>query len=87
VPVPVRHNHLLDNLLDILVGHLHRSVHLGPIGYGIVVLDLKFLAHFPHHFVIQVGVVVCDNLPRKTILADNLLFDEPDHHTLRDASV
>ena len=37
-----------------------------------MVLDLKFLAHFPHHFVIQVGAIVYDNLPRQTITEDNL---------------
>jgi len=52
-----------------------------------MVLDLKLLAHFPHHLVIQVGVVVRDNLPRQTIPADNLPLDEPDHHTPRVASV
>ena len=52
-----------------------------------MVLDLKLLTHFPHHFVIQVGAIVRDNLPRQTIPADNLSLDEPDHHTPRDVGV
>ena len=52
-----------------------------------MVLDLEFLAHFPHHFIIQIGVVVCDNLPWQPISADSLPLDEPDHHTPHDASV
>ena len=73
--------------MDILVGYLHCSVHLGSVGCGIVMLDLKLLAHFPHHLVIQVGAIVRDNLPRQTIPTDNLPLNEPDHHTLGDASV
>ena len=63
MPILVGHDHLLDNLFDILISCLHLSVHLRSIGYGIVMLDLKLLTHFPHHLVIQVGAVVCDDLP------------------------
>ena len=50
-------------------------------------LDLKLLALFPYHLVIQVGAIVRDNLPRKTISVDDFPFNEPDHHTLGDTSV
>ena len=50
-------------------------------------LDFKLLAHFPHHLVIQVGAVVCDNLPWQTISADDLFLNEPDHYTPRDTGI
>ena len=40
-----------------------------------------------HHFVIQIGAIVRDDLPRQTIPTDNLPLNEPDHHTPSDASV
>ena len=52
-----------------------------------MMLDLKLLAHFPHHLVIQVGAIVRDNLPQQTIPVDDLPLNEPDHHTPGDASV
>ena len=51
-----------------------RQDHLGPVGRGIVMLDLKLLAHFCHHLIIQVGAVVRDNLPWQTISADDLFL-------------
>ena len=50
-------------------------------------LDFKLIAHFPHHLIIQVGAVVRHNLPRQTVSADDLLLNEPDHHTPGDASL
>jgi len=52
-----------------------------------MVLDIEVLAHFFHHFVIQIGGIVCDNLPWQSIPADYLLFDEPDYHAPRDVGV
>ena len=50
-------------------------------------LDFKLLAHFPHHFVIQVGAVIRDNLSWQTISADDLPLEESDHYTPRDIGV
>ena len=87
MPIFVRHCHLLNNFLNILIGCFHGSVHLWSVRRGIVMLDFKLLAHFPHHLVIQVGVIVRDNLPQQTISADDFPLNEPDHNTPGDASV
>ena len=87
MPISVRHGHLLDNLFDIFIGRFHGSIHLWSVGRGIVMLDFKLLAHFPHHLVIQVGAVVRDNLPWQTISADDLFLNEPDHHIPRDIGI
>jgi len=87
MPIFVRHYHLLNNFLNILIGCFHGSVHLWSVGREIVMLDFKLLAHSPHHLVIQVGAVACDNLPRQTVSADDFPLNEPDHHTPGDASV
>ena len=62
-------------------------IHLGPVWRGIMVLDLEVLAQFLHHLVIQIGGIVCDNLPGQSIPADYLLFYEPNYHAPRDAGV
>ena len=80
MPIFVRHGHLLDNFFDIFIGRFHGSIHLWSVGRGIVMLDFKLLAHFPHHLVIQVGAIDRDNLPWQTIPADDLPLNEPDHY-------
>ena len=87
LPILIRHGHLLNNFFDVLVGCLNCLIHLGPVRHGIMVLDLEILAHFLHHLVIQIGGIVCDNLPGQSIPADYLLFDEPDYHAPRDTRV
>ena len=45
-----------------------------------MMLDLEILTHFLHHFIVQIGGVVGDNLPRQIIPADYLFLYEPKHH-------
>ena len=80
MPILVRHGHFLNDLLDVFVCRLNCPIHLGPIGRGIVMLDLEILTHLFHHFVVQIGGIVSDNLPRQPVPAHYLPFDEPNHH-------
>ena len=43
-------------------------------------LDLEILTHFFHHFLVQIGGVIYDNLPKQPIPVDYLFLDEPNHH-------
>jgi len=43
-----------------------------------MVLDLEILTHLFHHFVIQIGGIVDDNLPGQPIPTDYLFLDELD---------
>ena len=63
VPILIRHSHHLNNLFDVLVGRLNYPIHLGLVRRRIMVLDLEILTYFLHHLVIQIGGIVCDNLP------------------------
>ena len=77
MPIFIGHSHLLDNFLDVFVCRLYCPVHLRPVGRGVVVLDFKVLAHFPHHLVVPIGGIVRDNLSQQFVLADYLLFNKP----------
>ena len=43
-------------------------------------LDPEILTHLFHHFVVQIGGIVSDSLPRQPIPTYYLLFYEPNHH-------
>ena len=46
------------NLFHILIGRLYCTVHLGSIGYRVMVLDLEPGAHFRYHIIVQIETVV-----------------------------
>ena len=48
----VSYGHLLNDLLDVLIGDLNCPIHLGPIRHAIMVLDFEILTHFLHHLVV-----------------------------------
>ena len=87
VSILVRHDHLSNYLLDILISSLNCPIHLGPVRRIIMVLDLEILTHLLHHPIVEIGGIISDNLPGKPTLANYLLFDEPNHHTPSHTSV
>ena len=52
-----------------------------------MMLDFEILAHFLHHFVIQIGAIVSNDLPRESVSTNQLPLDESDYHTSRDISI
>ena len=50
-------------------------------------LDSEIRAHLLHHLVIQVGTIVGNDLPRKSVPTNQLPLDESDHYTPRDIGV
>ena len=87
MPIFVRHCHLLNNFLNIFICSLHSPVHLRPVGGGVMMLDFEILAHFLHNFVIQIGAIVSNDLPRESVSTNQFLLYELDHHTARDIGI
>ena len=83
----VRHCHLLNNFLNILVGCFHGSVHLWSVRRGIVILDFEIRTYFLHHFVIQISAIVSNDLPRESVPTNQLPLYEFDHYTPHDIGV
>ena len=52
-----------------------------------MMLDLEILARFLHHFVIQIGAIVSNDLPRESVSTNQLLLYESDHHIPRDIGI
>jgi len=50
-------------------------------------LDFEIRTHFLHHLVIQVGAIVSNDLPRESVLTNQLPLYKPDHYTPRDIGV
>ena len=50
-------------------------------------LDLEIPAHFLHHFVIKIGAIVSNDLPRESVSTNKFLLYESDHHTLHDIGI
>jgi len=50
-------------------------------------LDPEIPAHFLHHFVVQIGAIVSNDLHRESISTNQFLLYESDHHTPRDIGI
>jgi len=50
-------------------------------------LDFEIRTYFLHHFVIQIGAIVSNDLPRESVPTNQLPLYEFDHHTPRDIGV
>ena len=82
MPVYVSHNHLMYDLLNILVGGFHCAIHLWPIQRRVVVLDLELHAEFCDHIIIQISTIVCDNPFGDSIPTNEVMLNEPSHNIL-----
>ena len=67
VPVFIGHNHLLHNLLYVLIGGFHYTIHLWSIWRRVMVLDLKLRAKLIDQSVIEVGTIVSDDSLRDSM--------------------
>ena len=50
-------------------------------------LDFEILAHFLHHFVIQIGAIVSNDFPRESVSTNQFPLYESDHHTPHDIGI
>ena len=52
-----------------------------------MMLDLEIPAHFLHHFVVQIGAIVSNDLHRESVSTNQFLLYESNHHTPRDIGI
>ena len=50
-------------------------------------LDLEIPAHFLHHFVVQIGAIVSNDLPGESVSTNQLLLYESNYHIPCDISI
>ena len=84
MPIFVCHNHLLYNLIYVLIGGFHCAIHLRSIWRRIVILDLELHAEFSDHSIVEVGSFVGDDPFRDAISTYKVMFDEPGYNILGD---
>ena len=62
MPIPIGNNHLLHNLLDILVGGFNNPIHLRAIQRRIMMLNHEGLTKLLHHLVVEIRSIVRNDL-------------------------
>ena len=76
----VRNNHLLDNLLDILISSFNSPIHLGSVRRRIMMCNLELATQLFHHLVVQVRSIINNDLIWHTITAYELILDKLHNH-------
>ena len=76
MPVFIGYNHLLYNLLNVLIGGFHCAIHLWSTRRRVVMLDLEMHAEFCDHSVVEISTIVCDNPFRDTIPTYKVMLNE-----------
>ena len=82
MPIFVGHNHLLYDIIYVLIGGFHYAIHLRSIWRRVVMLDLELCAEINDDCVVEIGTIVCDNPLGDAIPTDKVMFDEPGDHIL-----
>ena len=87
MPILVYVCHLHKDFLYVLIGGFHCTIHLRAIRNQISVLDLELLAELLDHFPVYVCPIICNELSWHTVVANNVVFQEPGYRCLSDAFV
>ena len=82
MPIFIRHHHLLYNLLNVLIGGFHCTIHLLSIRRRVVVLDLDLCVEFRDYSFVDIGTIVCDNPFGDAILTDKVMLYGLSHNLL-----
>ena len=82
MPIFIRHHHLLYNLLNVLIGAFHCTIHLRSIRRKIVVLDLELRAEFHDYSVVEISTIIYDSSLGDAIMADKAMLNEPGNNIL-----
>ena len=80
MPISVRNDHLLHNLLYVLICCLNSTVHLRTIRGRIVMLNVEVLAQLLHHFVIEIGTIISNDSLGNPIATNDFLLNETGNH-------
>ena len=76
------HYHLLYDLLDVLFGGFHCSIHLQSIQRGIMMFNLKLYAEFHDHSVVKIVTIINDDPLGYVIPTNEVMLNEPGHNIL-----
>ena len=76
MPIFICHNHLLNNLLNVLICSLNNPIHLGSVGRRIMMRNLEFFPKSFHHVIVQVRSIISNDLTWNTITAYNMILDK-----------
>ena len=87
MPIFMGDGHFLNDPFDVLIGCLNCTIHLRTIRSRVSMLNLKLLAQFYHHPVIQIGVVISNDTLRRSVPWNDVPFDESYHNPLCHVSV
>src|ERR1051325_11274054 len=87
VPILVSDNHLLYNLLDILVCRLHSTIHFWTIWRRVMMFYLEAVTQLFHHFVFEIGAVISNDLLGNPITTNDIMLDETCYHLSSDTSI
>ena len=79
MPFFIGHNHLLHNLLYIIVGSFHCVIHLRSVWRRVMVLYLELLAELSDHLVVKIGTIICNDPLWYTVSTDQVVPNEPCH--------
>ena len=82
MPILICDNHLLDNLLNVLIRKFNNPIHLWSVGRRIMMCNLGVFAKNFHPIVIQVWSIGSNDLTWHTIMAYDLILDKPYNNLL-----
>jgi len=85
--ISISHHLLLNDLLYVFVCCFDSTIHLRPVGEGIMMLDFEVITQFFHHLVVQIRPIICNDLARDAVAANDLILDKFDHHLLGHISI
>src|ERR1051325_4368432 len=87
VPILVSDNHLLYNLLDILVRRLHSTIHFWTIWGRVMMFYLDTVTQLFHHFIVEIRAVISNDLLRNPITTNDIMLDKTCDHLSSDTSI
>ena len=80
MPILVRNDHLLHNLLYVLICRLNSTVHLRAVRGRIVMLNVEVLAQLLHHFVVEIRTIISNDSFGNPIATNDFFLDETGNH-------
>ena len=87
MPIFIGYQHLLYNLLNILIGRSDSAIHLRSARGRIMMLDFERLTKLIYYIVVQIGPIVSDDLFVHSVTTDNIVLNEPSYHLLGDIGI
>jgi hypothetical protein len=80
MPISIRNDHLLHNLLYVLICCLNNTVHLRAVRGRIVMLNVEVMAQLLHHFVVEIRTIISNDSFGNPIATNDFFLNESDNH-------